>query len=163
MHIEVGNTVVYPHHGAATVTALKTRVVKGAETTYVALRMHSNDLEIQVPATNLADVGVRDVIDAAGVAHVFAVLREDVPEDLGSWSRRFKANQEKLASGDVTRAAEVVRDLWRRDSSRGISTGEKAMLQKSRHVVEAELALALGCSENNAARTVTAILDESST
>lgn len=160
VQVEIGDTVVYPHHGAATVTAVKTRMIKGTEAAYVSLRVHSNDLMIELPVAKFDDVGVRDVINAAGVEGVYAVLRADVPEDLSNWSRRYKANQEKLVSGDVVRAAEVVRDLWRRDVIRGVSTGEKAMLIKARHIVESELALALNCTQDKAAAVVTGVLEE---
>lgn len=163
MQIEVGDTVVYPHHGAATVIALRDRVIKGADVSYVKLRVHSNDLTIELPAGNISDVGVRDVIDNEGVDEVYAVLRQDLPEDTGNWSRRYKANQEKLASGNVLKTAEVVRDLWRRDVSRGLSAGEKAMLQKARYTVESELALALDCSEADAATAVETVLQENAT
>jgi hypothetical protein len=49
-----------------------------------------------------------------------------------NWSRRYKANLEKLASGDLVRVVEVVRDLAERDASRGLSAGEKRMLAKAR-------------------------------
>lgn len=48
----------------------------------------------------------------------------------------------KLASGDVNKVAEVVRDLWRRDQERGLSAGEKRMLAKARQILVGELALA---------------------
>jgi CarD family transcriptional regulator len=160
MQVEIGDTLVYPHHGAATVIALRDRVVRGSDVKYVKLRVHSNDLTIELPADSITDVGVRDVINSEGVDEVYAVLRTDLPEDTGNWSRRYKANQEKLASGNVLKAAEVVRDLWRRDVSRGLSTGEKAMLQKARHTVESELALSLDRSETDAATAVETVLQE---
>ena len=63
-------------------------------------------------------------------------------EEPTNWSRRYKANLEKLASGDVNKVAEVVRDLWRRDQERGLSAGEKRMLAKARQILVGELALA---------------------
>ena len=61
-----------------------------------------------------------------------------------------KANLEKLASGDVNKVAEVVRDLWRRDKDRGLSAGEKRMLSKARQILVSELALAEGTNEDKA-------------
>ncbi len=58
------------------------------------------------------------------------MLRAPYTEEPTNWSRRYKANLEKLASGDVIRVAEVVRDLSRRDADRGLSAGEKRMLAK---------------------------------
>ena len=67
-----------------------------------------------------------------------------------NWSRRYKANLEKLASGDVDKVAEVVRDLWRRDKERGLSAGEKRMLAKAGQILVSELGLAEKTDEDEA-------------
>jgi len=152
----VGETLVYPHHGAVTLTELTTVTLKGVEQPAMTLRVHASELTIKLPIANAELVGVRDVIDAAGLEEVYAVLREPFTEEATNWSRRFKANQEKMASDSVTRIAEVVRDLWRREHDGGVSAGEKRMLAKSRQLLESELSLALGTSPED---TVTALDD----
>jgi CarD family transcriptional regulator len=156
MQFEVGETVVYPHHGAATIVEVKTRVIKGEEKIYLKLNVAQGDLTIEVPADNVDLVGVRDVIGREGVDRVFDVLRAPFVDEPSNWSRRFKANQEKLASGDVIKVSEVVRDLWRRDNDRGLSAGEKSMLAKARQILTSELALAEHTDEAKAA----SLLDE---
>ena len=48
-----------------------------------------------------------------------------------NWSRRYKLNVEKIATGDVNKIAEVVRDLAQRDvDEHGLSAGEKRMLTR---------------------------------
>ena len=89
---------------------------------------------------------------------VFAVLQADDVEEASNWSRRYKANVEKLASGDVLKVAEVVRDLWRRDKDRGLSAGEKRMLTKARHILTSELALAKDIDEEEAEKRLDDIL-----
>jgi CarD family transcriptional regulator len=156
MLFEVGETVVYPHHGAATITEVKTRVIKGVDKLYLTLRVQQGDLVIEVPAENVDLVGVRDVIGREGVDQVFDVLRASFTEEPTNWSRRYKANLEKLATGDVIKVAEVVRDLWRRDQDKGLSAGEKSMLAKARQILVSELALAEKTDEDKAS----AMLDE---
>ncbi|MCU1543004.1 MAG: CarD family transcriptional regulator [Microbacteriaceae bacterium] len=158
MIFEVGETVVYPHHGAATITAVTTRRVKGVEKKYITLDVHHSDLVVELPIENAELVGVRDVIDAAGVEAVFDVLRGEAEEEVSNWSRRFKANTEKMGSGDVYRVSEVVRDLWRRDQRAVLSAGEKRMLIKSRQIVVSELSLAQASSEDEAVATLDAVL-----
>jgi CarD family transcriptional regulator len=136
MAFKVGETVVYPHHGAALIEQMKTRTIKGEDKIYLVLKVAQGDLTIEVPAENCDLVGVRDVVGQEG--------------------RRYKANLEKLASGDVIKVAEVVRDLWRRDKDRGLSAGEKRMLAKARQILVSELALAEKTNEDKAE----AILDE---
>lgn len=158
MLFEVGETVVYPHHGAATITEVTTRTIKGEDKIFLTLRVTQGDLEIKVPADNLDLVGVRDVIGKDGLDRVFEVLRAPFTEEPTNWSRRYKANLEKLASGDVIKVSEVVRDLWRRDQDRGLSAGEKRMLAKARQILVSELALAEKTDEEQAASRLDEVL-----
>jgi CarD family transcriptional regulator len=150
MTFKVGETVVYPHHGAALIEAIESRVIKGEERKYLVLKVSQGDLTVRVPADNVDLVGVRDVVDQAGLDRVFEVLRAPHTEEPTNWSRRYKANLEKLASGDVIKVAEVVRDLWRRERDRGLSAGEKRMLAKARQILVSELALAEQTNEDKA-------------
>ncbi|KZE91655.1 CarD family transcriptional regulator [Microbacterium sp. TNHR37B] len=156
MLFEVGETVVYPHHGAATIIEVKDRIIKGETKKYLKLNVTQGDLVIEVPADNVDLVGVRDVIGQDGLERVYDVLRAPFTEEPTNWSRRYKANLEKLASGDVIKVSEVVRDLWRRDQDRGLSAGEKRMLAKARQILVSEIALALKTDEDKAS----AVLDE---
>ena len=156
MVFTVGETVVYPHHGAARIEEINTRTIRGEEKLYLKLKVAQGDLVIEVPAENCDLVGVRDVVSKEGLDRVFEVLRAPYAEEPTNWSRRYKANLEKLHSGDVNKVAEVVRDLWRRDQDRGLSAGEKRMLAKARQILVSEIALALKADEEHAS----AVLDE---
>jgi len=156
MTFKVGETVVYPHHGAALIEAIETRTIKGEDRLYLVLKVAQGDLTVRVPSDNVDLVGVRDVVGQEGLERVFDVLRAPHTEEPTNWSRRYKANLEKLASGDVIKVAEVVRDLWRRERDRGLSAGEKRMLAKARQILVSELALAEDTNEDKAET----ILDE---
>ena len=157
MSFTVGETVVYPNHGAAVIEDIEMRTIKGEDREYLVLRIVAQqDLVVRVPACNLDLVGVRDVVDKDGLERVFDILRAAHVEEPTNWSRRYKANLEKLASGDVIKVSEVVRDLWRRDQDRGLSAGEKRMLAKARQILVSELALAEKTNEDKAE----ALLDE---
>ena len=160
MSFEIGQTVVYPHHGAAKIEEISTRVIRGEEKTYLTLRVSQGDLTIQVPAENVDLVGVRDVVDEDGLETVLSVLRAPYIEEPTNWSRRFKANQEKIATGDIVKVAEVVRDLTRRDDQKKLSTGEKRMLTKARQILSSELALARDIDKTAAAARLVVVLAE---
>ena len=159
MTFTVGETVVYPNHGAAVIEDIEMRTIKGEERQYLVLRIVAQqDLVVRVPACNLDLVGVRDVVDKEGLDRVFGVLRAEHVEEPTNWSRRYKANLEKLASGDVIKVSEVVRDLWRRDQDRGLSAGEKRMLVKARQILISELALAEKTDEEKASNVLDEVL-----
>ncbi|AAT82112.1 MULTISPECIES: CarD family transcriptional regulator [Cutibacterium] len=159
MTFNVGETVVYPNHGAAVIEDIETRTIKGEEKLYLVLRiLGQNDLVVRVPASNLDLVGVRDVVDDEGLENVFEVLRKTNVEEPSNWSRRYKANLEKLHSGNVLKVAEVVRDLWRRERDRGLSAGEKRMLSKARQILVSELALAKKVADDRAEEMLDEVL-----
>lgn len=159
MQFEVGETVVYPHHGAAKIIEVKKRKLGGEEKLFLKLQVNQGDLTIEVPAENCDLVGVRDVIDQEGLEQVFDVLRAPFTEEPTNWSRRYKANLEKLASGDVIKVSEVVRDLWRRDQEvKSLSAGEKRMLAKARQILVSELALAEKTDEGKASELLDEVL-----
>ena len=102
----------------------------------------------------------REVLRSAQTPQGFvaAELRAEFTEEPTNWSRRYKANLEKLASGDVVKVSEVVRDLWRRDQDRGLSAGEKRMLAKARQILVSELALARKTDEEKASAELDTVL-----
>ncbi len=156
MVFKVGETVVYPHHGAALIEEIIVRSIRGEEKVYLKLKVAQGDLTIQVPADNCDLVGVRDVVGQEGLNRVFEVLRAPHTEEPTNWSRRYKNHVEKLKSGDIYQVAEVVRNLSIREKEKHLSAGEKRLLAKARQILVSELALAEKTNEEKAE----SILDE---
>lgn len=151
MAFDVGDKVVYPHHGAAVIEKREKRTSpSGEQREYLVLRLAYGDLTLMVPADNTDSVGLRDVINLEEVEEVFAVLRKKEARMPTNWSRRFKNHVEKLKSGDVYQVAEVVRNLSLRDNEKGLSAGEKRMLAKARQILVSELTFAINVDEAEA-------------
>jgi CarD family transcriptional regulator len=141
---------VYPHHGAAIIERSETKEAFGEQKEYLILRMAHGDLTLSVPADKAEQVGMRLPISTEDVEDLFELLAKKDVREPANWSRRFKNHQEKLKSGDVYQVAEVVRNLALREQSKGLSAGEKSMLQKALSVLVSELSFALNVSEDDA-------------
>jgi CarD family transcriptional regulator len=90
---------------------------------------------------------------------VFKVLKKNEPTiNTTNWSRRFKANVEKLKSGDIYQVADVVRSLHQRDREKGLSAGEKRMLTKARQILVSELTFSKNCNEEEAEKMLDEVL-----
>jgi CarD family transcriptional regulator len=150
MTFDVGDKVVYPHHGAATIEQRETMTAFGEEREYLVLRLAYGELTLKVPADNTDEVGLREVINDEEVEEVFAVLRKKEARMPTNWSRRFKNHVEKLKSGDIYQVAEVVRNLSLREKDKGLSAGEKRMLAKARQILVSELTFAINVDEEAA-------------
>ena len=160
MAFSVGDTVVYPHHGAAVIEKKERRELSGEERDYLVLRLTYGDLTLMVPADSCEEVGIRNVVSKKEVERVLNVLREEEPNKNGNWSRRFKANYEKLRSGDIYQVAEVVRNLATRESDKGLSAGERRMLGKAKQILLSELAVAIKKDEEKAEELIQKVLTE---
>lgn len=148
---KVGDQVVYPHHGVATIERIEEKEVLGELKRYFVLRLDAGDLTLMVPADSCETVGIRRLIGKEQVDGVLRVLKKDEAPDNGeNWSRRYKANQERLKSGDILQVSEVVRNLAKRERAKGLSTGEKRMLNKARDILQGEIAVALSVDQDRA-------------
>lgn len=153
----VGDKVVYPHHGAATIEGVINREVDGLDRKYWVLKLSYGDLTLMVPQDASEEVGLRSVVRKDELDEVFRVLRSRKQGPTPSnWSRRFKGHVEKLRSGDIFQVAEVVRTLSLREKQKGLSAGEKRMLAKARQILVSELIFAARVDEEKAE----AMLDE---
>jgi CarD family transcriptional regulator len=155
---DVGDRVVYPHHGAAVIVKREKRKLDGETLEYLVLEMAHGELTLRVPVDKADHVGMRPPIGSEEVQDLFELLGKKDIREPANWSRRFKNHQEKLKSGDVYQVAEVVRNLALRDQSKGLSAGEKSMFVKARSVLVSELSFALDVSEEEALSKVEAQL-----
>ncbi|WP_320673158.1 CarD family transcriptional regulator [Patulibacter defluvii] len=147
---QVGDNVVYPHHGAGVVKARAPRKVLGEERDYLKIRILHNDMTVHVPCDQAAQVGLRRVINEETMREVLAVLGGPCTDMPKNWNRRFKHNREKIKTGDIHELAEVVRNLAVRENEKGLSTGEKQMFTRAKKVLASELMYALEKSEEEA-------------
>ena len=154
MAFDVGDRVVYPHHGAAVIVKREKRKIDGQSLEYLVLQMAHGELTLSVPVDKADDVGMRPPIGSEEVEDLFELLGKKDIREPANWSRRFKNHQEKLKSGDVYQVAEVVRNLALRDQAKGLSAGEKSMFVKARSVLVSELSFALDVSEEEAQEQV---------
>ena len=158
---QIGDHVVYPHHGAGQVLKKEDKEILGEIRQYLTIKILHNDMTVMVPCENAAKAGLRRVIDDEAVEKVLAVLRDDVSQMPKNWNRRFKHNRDKIKTGDVYELAEVVRNLAIRESDKGLSTGEKQMYTRAKKILASELMYALEMGEEEAEEHLDALLAQS--
>jgi CarD family transcriptional regulator len=160
---EIGDEVVYPHHGAGQVLKKEMKEVLGESREYLTIKILHNDMTVMVPCCNADKAGLRRVIGEDDVRKVLSVLRDDVSEMPKNWNRRFKHNREKIKTGDVFELSEVVRNLAIRESEKGLSTGEKQMYTRAKKILASELMYALEMEEDEAEAHLEGLIVEAHT
>lgn len=140
----IGEKVVYPVHGAGIIEGIEQQEVLGKKRSYYVLRLYVGDMRVMVPVDGVERVGMRRVCNEDQLCEVRLILQDAASPWEDNWNRRYRLNMDKIKSGDICQLAEVVRNLMRRDSSKGLSTGEKKMLDNARKILMSEVALAIG-------------------
>ena len=155
---EIGDQVVYPHHGADKVLKKEMKEMLGEKREYLTIKILHNDMTVMVPCENAGKAGLRRIIDAETVQKVLGVLSADISEMPKNWNRRFKHNRDKIKTGDIYELAEVVRNLAIREQDKGLSTGEKQMYTRAKKILASELMYALEMTEDQAEEHLDGIL-----
>jgi CarD family transcriptional regulator len=152
-----GDLVVYPNHGAGYVAGVEEKTILGESRRYYIVYIADGDLTLNIPADG--DTDLRPCADEAGVAAALEILREAPEEMPEHWNHRLKHNQEKIRSGEISRVAEVVRDLSDYGDEHGLSTGERNLLAKARRILISEVALCKNLTPEVAEALVDGALD----
>ncbi|MDD2401478.1 MAG: CarD family transcriptional regulator [Clostridia bacterium] len=146
---KIGDKIVYPMHGAGVIESIEDKEILGERRSYYVLRIPMGEMKVMVPISNVESVGLRKIIGVEEVGEVFGVLQQKDSPMSGNWNRRYRSNMEKIKSGNVYELAEVVRNLAARDKEKGLSTGEKKMLDNARQILLSELVLVKGEQEDD--------------
>ncbi|MGI6621058.1 MAG: CarD family transcriptional regulator [Bacillota bacterium] len=154
----VGDRVVYPMHGAGTIEGIEQREILGKTHKYYVLQLPISDMKVMIPVDNTEEIGLRDVIKPSQVDEVLAVLRQASTPMSSNWNRRYRNNLEKIKSGDIFQVASVVRNLSARNKEKGLSTGERKMLESAKEILLSELILASDWDRDEAISIIEEIL-----
>lgn len=140
----IGDKVVYPMHGAGVIEAIEEKEILGDRKKYYVMNIPVGDMKVMIPLDNVQRVGLRDVIEKGSVTEVYQILESCDDAENVNWNRRYRANMDKIKSGSIYKVAEVVRSLLLREKSKGLSTGERRMLESVKQILMSELMMVKG-------------------
>ncbi len=149
----VGDKIVYPMHGAGTIDAIEEKNILGEKQNYYIIKM-PGEVKVMVPTDKAEEVGVRNIIGKEEAAKVMSVLGENETEMSQNWNKRYRDNMDKMKSGDIYEVADVVRNLSFKQKEKGLSTGEKKMLNNAKQILVSELVLAEHASQEEVEKLV---------
>ncbi|HML15523.1 MAG TPA: CarD family transcriptional regulator [Bryobacteraceae bacterium] len=152
MTFQVGEKVVYPNHGVATIENISSRAFAGHFERFYLLRLTYSSLTVMVPFSHAGDLGLRRVTRNGEVARVVSFLSEGRCRRHSDWKDRFKENTEKMRNGSLLAVAEVMKSLLILQAQKPLSFREKKMLDRARHMLITEFSTSRGLSEPEAAQ-----------
>lgn len=149
----VGDRVAYPMHGAGVVEMIEEKEILGRLQQYYVLRFALGGMKVMVPVEG-KEIGLRAIIDKKQGEKVLEFLSQPCQDDCENWNRRYRENLEKMRTGSIFDTAAVVRSLSHRDKQKGLSTGEKKMLNSAKQILISELILSLDLAEDDVVKCI---------
>lgn len=137
----IGDKIVYPMHGAGVIVDIENVEILGEKRRYYIMKMPIGDMKVMVPVDSVEDIGIRQIVSEEDMKKVIKILKGNKSEMSQNWNRRYRANMNRIKSGDIFEIAEVVRNLMILDTEKGLSTGERKMLNSARQMLVSEMAL----------------------
>ncbi|OWZ84514.1 CarD family transcriptional regulator [Natranaerobius trueperi] len=157
-----GDKVVYPMHGAGVIEDIEEKEVLGKKHVYYIMRIPVGDMKVMIPKEKIDKIGLREIVTGEKIQKVWAILKDKEGAMSASWNQRYRANLEKIKTGDIFEVAEVVKNLVIRDTEKGLSTGEKKMLDNAKQILISELVLADEIDEDRALEELEDTLEKTS-
>jgi len=155
-----GDIAVYPAHGVGVIENVEKKSIQGEEQSFLIMRIFDNDMTIMVPTENVGKVGLRELISEEQINQVFNILKEKSPQlDGKTWNKRFREYSEKIKVGQPNDIAEVMRDLMTLKNEKGLSFGERKMLDNVKHLLSQEIALATNDKVDSVLNKITGVFD----
>ena len=147
MTFVIGEKVVYPNQGIGTIENISSRAFGTQFEKFYLLKLLYSSMTVMVPFSNVTNIGLRKITKTNEVSRVLAFLATGSTDSPADWKYRFKENTDKMQGGSLLRVAEVLKSLLILQEEKPLSFREKKMLDRSRHLLVSELAIAKGVGE----------------
>jgi CarD family transcriptional regulator len=147
----IGEKVVYPNHGVATIENISSRAFAGHFERFYLLRLTYTSMTVMVPFSHVEDLRLRKVTRNAEISRVISFLSANCCHRRQDWKDRFKENTEKMTNGSLLAVAEVMKGLLLLQLEKPLSFREKKMLDRARHMLITEFSTSRGLNEAESA------------
>ena len=159
MRLSVGQKVAYPNQGICLVENIEQKRIGETFVKFYTLRILSDNSTILVPMLNAETVGIRPIITTRQYRQLVDRLAADFDEISTDWKARSREFNDKLQSGDVFEAADVLKKLTFLSHEKKLSLREQTFLDKARFLIVSEITNAGLGKENRVENKVNQLIE----
>lgn len=139
MQLTIGQKVSYPNQGVCLVEEFRQRTIGLRSIAGFILRVLNDNSTIFIPEENANNVGLRPLISSSQCRKLIDLLAEEFKPVCCDWKTRSREFTEKLRSGDIFQAAEVMKSLTFLSHRKKLSFREQTLLEKSKCLIVSEI------------------------
>ena len=135
-----GDHVVYPSYGPGKILAIKKEIISGKRIQVLIISINDR-VVLRIPVEKIKDLGLRKLSTANRLKDAIAVLKAKARKKKKTmWSRRAQEYETKILSGNLVSIAEVLKELYKKDSFDESSFSEKQIYASALDRLSRELA-----------------------
>jgi CarD family transcriptional regulator len=139
VEFRVGDKVVYPSQGVSVVESITEEELAGTSMNCYTLRLLSTDSKVVVPVANSERVGLRPLSERPVVVRAMERLRAADAEGTEDWKDRYRANLDRIKTGDLDEIVDVLRCLAEVAERKTLSFRERKMYDHARQLLVVEV------------------------
>ncbi len=158
MELNIGEKVSYPNQGICRVENIVEKKIGDGSMKFYALRVMGDNSTIFVPMLNAEAVGIRPIICSKEYKNLISQLGADFGDVSDDWKTRYKDYGQKLQSGDVFEAADVLKKLTFLSHEKKLSFREQSLMEKARFLIVSEVTNAGLAQENKIENKITELV-----
>lgn len=140
MELNIGQKVAYPNQGVCLVEGIQKKIIGNNSMNFYSLRVLNDNSIIFVPTANAETVGIRPIICESEFKRLMTILGKDFDEVSNDWKLRSREYTEKLQTGNVFEAADVLKKLTFLSHEKKLSFREQTLLEKAKFLLVSEIA-----------------------
>ncbi len=141
MEFNIGDKVVYPSQGVSVVESITEEELAGCTMNCYTLRLLSTDSKVVVPVANSERVGLRPLSEEDAVVGALERLSSTETNGVEDWKDRYRANLERIKTGDLDEIVDVLRCLAEVAGRKTLSFRERKMYDHARQLLVVETAV----------------------
>ena len=153
-----GDYVVYPSYGPGKILGIKKEIINGKRIQVLIISINERVI-LRVPVEKIKNLGLRKLSTANRLKDAIAVLKAKVKKKKKTmWSRRAQEYEAKILSGNLVSIAEVLKELYKKDSFDESSFSEKQIYASALDRLARELAAMKKLDKETAVKELESIL-----
>lgn len=156
--IKTNDYVVYPAHGVGKLISREVSNVAGHSLDLFVIEFEKDRMTLRLPVHKAIAAGLRPLSTRAQMDDALNNLSLKSRAKRAMWSRRAQEYETKINSGDPASIAQVIRELFRKQSDTEQSYSERQIYQAAVERLARELALVNEIQEEEAITQVETLL-----
>ena len=151
---QIGDKILYPLYGAGIVEGIEEKEVLGENQLYYILNIPHINMTVMVPINKSSNLNIREVVEPEIMDEVLQNFNNGVTDPLIYDNKRScsEINKERIKSGDIFKATEIIRDLTRKSKRNKNKLGldDANMLNTARQILASEVVQVKGITQEQA-------------